>query len=350
MKKTTIIFLFILFFTGFSSYAQTYITQVRPAGSKLWGYANLKGEVIIQPQFEKCFEFSNEGLAAVYDKITREFYFINTSGSKIKTQASGYKIKEGLLVGFQGFSDGLIQLKIGEKWGYMDKDGNMFIAAKYDETSEFNGGHAIVRNGTNFIILDDQGIETPVSISGVADIKSFHENMAVYKTTDKKVGFINTNGMAVIAAQFESVGDFSAGLAWAKKDKLLGYINTKGDWVIQPQFEAGKDFESISGLARVKKGEQWSYITKTGETISITCSETIGDFSEGLADGKKGEKKGFYNSKGEWVIQPQFDGIRDFKNGYAAAKQGDKWGVIDKQGKWVIEPKFDAIKDMELVK
>ena len=96
----------------------------------------------------------------------------------------------------------------------------------------------------------------------------------------------------------------------------------------------------------MKQGEKWTYVNKKGEIVTISDSESLGDFSEGLAEGKKGTLKGFYDNKGQWVIQPQFEDVRSFQNGYAAAKLNGKWGLIDKTGKWIVEAKFDAIKDV----
>ena len=332
------------------SWSQTYVTQVKPLGAKVWGYANQKGEVIIEPQFEKCYEFSSNGLAAVYNKMQKQFYFINTSGKKMETEISGFKIKEGLATDYKGFNDDLIQVSLGDRWGYMNGAGKLVIEAKYDDATEFNGGHAVVEKKGKFFVIDTQGRETPVAGS-VADVKSFKENMAMYRAPDKRMGFIGTNGQIAVLAEFESVGPFNAGLAWVKgSDGKVGFLNARGDWAIQPKYDAAKNFDILSGLARVKKGDVWTYVNLQGEEVAITCADALGDFSEGLADGKKGDRKGFYDNKGKWVIEPQFDGVRDFKNGFAAAKQGARWGIIDKQGKWVIEPKYEGIRDMELIK
>ncbi len=350
MKKNILALLAMSLFNIFNSWSQTYITQVRPMGSKLWGYANQKGEMIIEPRFEKCYEFSSNGLAAVYDKAKKQFYFINTSGKITETEISGFKIKEGLLTDYKGFNDDLIQVRLGERWGYMNGTGKLVIEAKYDDASEFNQGHAIVEMSRKFFVIDTKGKETPIT-GAMTDVKSFREGMAMYRAPDKRMGFIGTGGQIVVAAEFESVGPFSAGLAWVKgSDGKVGFLNARGDWAIQPKYDAAKNFDILSGLARVKKGEVWTYVNLQGEEVSIACSDVLGDFSEGLADGKKGDKKGFYDNKGKWVIEPKFDGVRDFKNGFAAAKQGEHWGMIDKQGKWIIEPKFEGIRDMELIR
>jgi hypothetical protein len=333
------------------SYSQTYITQVKPAGEKLWGYANEKGEIIIQPKYSKCYKFSPDGWAAIYNPDEHQYYFINTKGENLNTEVKAFKLRDGMGFDVEGFKSGMAMIKVGEKWGYMNTDGKMVIQAKYDDANDFNDGYASAKMGDKYFVLDTKGTENPVDASGITDMRSFSEGYAPYKASDKKFGFIGSDGKVAIPARYQSVGYFQNGLAWAKEaDGKLGYINSKGEWVIKPQFDAGKEFDKESGLARVKAGDHWAYVSKSGEMVNVNSTETWGDFSEGLADGKVGDKKGFYNSKGEWVIKPQFDGTRDFKNGFAAAKQGDKWGMIDKTGKWVIQPKFDGIKDMEAVK
>ncbi|HKR04217.1 MAG TPA: WG repeat-containing protein [Bacteroidia bacterium] len=328
--------------------SQTYITQVKPAGSKEWGYANSKGEMVIAPQYAKCYRFSPEGLATIYDQKERQYHFINLKNERLPVEVTGFKLRDGLGFDVEGFKSGLAMIKVGEKWGYINTSGKLAIPAKYDDAIDFNDGFASAKSGNKFFVLNTKGEEIPVE-GDVTDIKNFSEGLAPFRTAGKKFGFIGTNGKITLLAQYESVGYFSDGLAWAKEGDLLGYINPKGEWVIKPQFGAGKDFDKESGMARVKNGEKWAYVNKSGELMYMNDTDVWGDFSEGLADGRKNDKKGFFNNKGQWAIQPQFDGVRDFKNGFAAAKMGDKWGVIDKEGKWIIQPTYDGIKDMEKV-
>jgi hypothetical protein len=348
MKKKTLLSFAFAALIASSAWSQQYVTQVKDA-SKKWGYVNLKGDIIIQPQFEKCYEFSSDGYAPIYDTKNRQYYFINVKGEKLQTEISGFKLIDGFGIDVKGFENGMVPVKNGEKWGYMNTSGKLAILAKYDDPTVFNGGHAVVKSGASYIVLNTKGEEFPVEGS-VLDVKPFSEGLAPYRAADKKFGFIAENGKVAIPAQFESVGYFKDGLAWAKTaDKKLGYINTKGEWVIKPQFDVGKEFDAKSGVARVKTGDVWGYVSKTGNVTHVD-TDLFGDFSNGLAQGKKNGKFGFYNVKGEWVIEAKFDGSRDFKNGYAAAKQGDKWGIINTQGEWVIKPTFEAIKDMEVVK
>ncbi len=351
MKNKTLFSIIVLLIAVHTAFPQTYVTQVKVAGQKKWGYATLSGELIIPAQFEKCYKFSSEGLAAIYDADIRQYYFINLKGEKLSTEVPGFKLIDGFGFDVEGFTNGLAPIKKGELWGYLDNAGKAAIPVKYSEAIEFNGGFGVAKTGEKYVVLNTKGEEFPVDIPGILDIKHFSEDLAPYRAADKKFGFISADGKIAIPAQFQSVGYFTDGLAWAKSgDGTLGYINKKGEWIIKPQFAAGKDFESESGLARIKKDDQWAYVNKQGVIVYIKDTDLYGDFSNGLATGRKNGLVGFYNNKGEWLIVPQFEAVRDFKNGYASAKKGDKWGVIDTSGNWVMQPMFDGIKDMELVK
>jgi len=349
MKKHITLILFSLF--GISAFAQNYAILVRPAGVKEWGYANLKGDMIIDAKYKKCIGFSEEGYAAIYDGGAKQFFFINLKGESLPTEITGFKLIEILGFGMKGFYDGFAAVKVGDRWGFLNTDGKLAIPVKYEKVTVFNSGYAAVQRDKKFFVLDHKGTEFPVDFAGIVDLNEFSEKLASFKTDAGLIGFIDGTGKIVIQAKFQSAGDFHGGLAWAKSTSgKIGYIDPKGEWVIEPKFEAGKDFDLQSGLMRVKSGDKWGYSNKSGDVSYMYDSELFEDFSDGLARGKKGDKFGFFNNKMEWAIKPEFDGARDFKNSYASVEIGDLWGVVDKTGNWVIKPKFDEIKDVELVK
>lgn len=325
--------------------AQTPVFQAKPVGGKNWGYVGIDGTFLIEPQYPKCYAFSSEGLALIYDSKTKQHYCIDLQNKRLETEPSAFRCKDGTT-----FRDGLLLVKVGEKWGYLNTAGKLVIPAVYDDGNDFNEGVAVVRKGERFFLLNTEGKETPVNLP-VLDVKDFSEGLASVRMTDKKFGFMDSKGTLVIPAQFESVGYFVDGLAWAKTlDKQVGFIDKTGKWVIEPHFEAAKEFDLESGMARVKKDGQWQYVHTSGTLMVVPDTESWGDFSEGLAYGKKGGLAGFFNEEGHWVIEPKFEVVHDFKNGYAMARLNGKWGLIDPEGNWAVEPKFDGIKDVTIVK
>ncbi|MNJ91958.1 KWG Leptospira [compost metagenome] len=349
MIRMKLFTLCILLGNAYLFHAQTHLVQVKPVGSKLWGYATPSGEMAIPAHYEKCYPFSSGGVAVIYDSKARQHRIIDVKNEPVKTEQA-FKIRDAFGINVSNFQNDLLLVQVNGKHGYMNPAGKMAIPAIYDGGNDFSGGFAAVKKGANYVILDTKGKETPLSVA-VLDVRDFSEGLAPVKTTDKKIGFVNPKGEMVIPAQFENTGYFSNGLAWVKTvDRKYGFIDKTGKWVLEPQFEMAKDFDAKSGLARVKKGEKWCYVNAKGEVLDVDDTTVWGDFSEGLAEGKKGVLKGFYDNKGKWVIEPQFEDNRDFHNGYAAAKKDGKWGLIDKSGKWVIEPQYDAIKDVSFVK
>jgi len=348
MKNKKIVILFFITLFSYASFAQIFLIQVKTATGK-WGYANLKGDLVIPAQFDNCDPFAENGLAIV--EKNKMNVIINTKGEEIPAEIKGYTTIQGIF-GFaqKGFQDGLLAIQVNKKWGYLNATGKIAIPLKYDYVTAFESGFAAASIGTKFFVLDTKGLEIEVTTPGILEIKHFSEGFAPIKTADKKVGFINGKGEIAILPQFNSVGYFFGGLAWVKIiDSKVGFINTKGEWVIKPAFEATSDFDSASKIARVKEAGAWLYIDAAGNKIYVKDTEVWGDFADGLAKGTQLGKTGFYNSKGAWVIKPQFEGVREFKNGYAAAKLDGKWGVIDTSGNWVIKPIFEGIKDVERI-
>lgn len=345
----TLIIITLSFAMSIGAMAQTYITQVKPYGEKLWGYANQNGEITIAAKYKKCYKYAENGLAPIYE--SKQFLFINTKGEEMTTEITGFKMIEGFIGigGLQGYNEGMVAVVKNKKWGFLNSQGAVAIELKYDKVSIFNSGFAIAKSGDAFFVVNKSGEEIEIAGAEFIDIKQFSDGLAPFTNSTKQFGYIDDKGKVAIQADFLAVGYFNDGLAWAKgSDKKVGYINKKGEWVIEPKFDAAKNFDPTSGLARIKTEGKWAYTNKNGEILTVD-TETWGDFSEGLARGKKGGKTGYYNNKGEWTIAPEYDGGRNFKNGFAAVKKGDKWGFINQSGEWVIEAKYAAVKDLERV-
>lgn len=330
--------------------SQTLVAQVKPVGSKDWGYISPDGEMVIQAKYRKSFPFSVDGYAVVYDAGTKEYCFIDINDRKLDTEIKNFDLLSMLGFGMKGFDDGLVPVRYNKKWGYLDTEGRVKIACKYDKVTEFNSGSAAAQIRDDFFVLDQTGREYPVNLDRIDNMKHFSVGLAPVYTVDDRAGFVDGYGNVVIEPQYESVGYFSGGVAWARTfDKLIGFINRQGEWIISPQFDKAKDFSPNDGLARVELNGRWGYVNEYGEMMYVENTEIIGTFFEGLCKGRKGDLVGFFNTSGEWVIPPKFQAVRDFKNGYAAAKSGDLWGLINKEGEWVLNPEYDAIRDMERV-
>jgi hypothetical protein len=201
---------------------------------------------------------------------------------------------------------------------------------------------------------------------------------------DGKIGFIDGTGKIVIPTQYESMGEFSEGLASVcvgecSTEHILGYryddnykkidveqsfkygfIDESGKFAINPMFEDARKFSE--GLAAVCEGKgcyyakrdtdqkKWGFIDKQGKMIITPQFDDATEFHEGLAAVGVGGKYGYIDKTGSIVINPLFESEIAFDGGFAmvsvkepGADKNDiltkyKWGYIDKTGKYIWQP------------
>lgn len=328
------------------AFSQQLLAQAKSGDN--WGYINDKGEFVIDAQYRNCHAFASNGLAPIYDKKAKTFYFIKPDGSKQSTSEEKFKLQNIFGFGLIGFNEGMVPVEIDKKSGYMHESGKVSVPAKYDKVRAFNDERGVAKLGSSFYMILPNGEEKEITVSGLQDVRKFSEGVAPFKANDKW-GFIDKEGKVIAEAKFKGIGYLSNGLAWAKtEDCKVGYINTKGVTVIEFNYTAAKDF--TDGMARVKKGDNWIYVDPSGtEIIPSVSADTYGKCMDGLAYAKKDDQVGFIGKNGDWAFKTYFNKVRDFQNGLAAVRDGELWGFINTKGEWVIEPKFEDVKDFEKV-
>lgn len=283
------------------------------AQKEKYGYFNLEGKIVINPQFAYATAF-REDIALV-----------KTTGD------------EG-------------------KWGYINKSGKFIINATFKDATVFQEGVAwvVLENGAPSII-DHKG-EIKFILKEAENVRLFSEDLAAFSKVDSTVtiwGFVDKTGKQIINPQFDEVGDFHDGKCAVKnKEGKWGYIDKSGKIVINHQFNTAAAFHD--GKAVVSLDEKAGVIDQEGKyTINP-------QFGNAYADGDKflinqDNKYGWCDNEGKFIINPQFDDAVFFgDNKLTSIKSSDKWGFIDQEGKIIINPQFDQafqfIGDFALVK
>jgi WG containing repeat len=240
-----------------------------------WGYIDKTGKLVLAMKYTHAESFS-EGLAAI--KEGDRGAFIDHSGKII------FEVPLDVTVGFHegvagvlyhgtlayfdrtgkqispplgygprsySFSEGLVTVEIKGKSGFMDRTGRMVIEPQFDDADNFSEGLAPVKIGS------DETTWCPREESGSR------------KGFTMKWGFIDKTGKLVIPAQYESVSQFSEGLAAINSCNEAFFIDPTGKKVISGNFEFATPF--FGGLASVegttKNGRWWGYIDKSGKMI-----------------------------------------------------------------------------------
>ncbi|MEM9110759.1 MAG: WG repeat-containing protein [Planctomycetota bacterium] len=165
--------------------------------------------------------------------------------------------------------------------GFIDRNGEVVIDARYEMAHDFGEGLAAVRIKSHdawaFINKDDRRV-IPPSYDAVGRFSgglcAVGVNLKVDNVGVERWGYIDPAGNEVIGKRFDEARDFSEGLAAVREGEKWGYINIEGEWVIPPTFDNYEDYAHPNdprpfenGLARVSLDRQLIYIDRQGAQV-----------------------------------------------------------------------------------
>jgi len=331
----------------FSSF-QEGLAAVCDKKTDLWGFIDKSGNEVIPCKFDYVrFGFS-DGVAIV--EVEDGQFIIDRKGKKIAPIGLGYH---------NGFHEGLLGListsdEDGEKQGFLDKTGRMVIPATFDAVMTecstpafFNEGlaHLYDYESGKSIVIDKKG-KTVFECDG--RIQDFHEGLAAVwrNTSDRedeyefRYGFVDKNGDEAIPFIFNRVGDFSDGLCWAETDDKCGFINHNGEFVLTDDYQTIVLYEDY-------ECEEFELCPSFSEGLAWVCNK---DGKFGYID-KKGKvvipfryKPGYDDEAELYDEQPCFD----FHGGLARIWDNKTrlFGFIDRKGKEVFPCQFETAEDV----
>lgn len=295
----------------------------------LFGYVDVTGQFVIEPQFSQAFPFV-EGVAAVM--LDDKFGFIDPAGQ--------FVIEPQFDVA-NSFSEGLAAISLPDDperdlFGFIDPTGQIVIEPQFDFPTVFSDGRAVVSRGAadDFKLgaIDSTG---QFVIQPQYDyLSQFAEGLAVFGAGER-LGYLDTNGQVVIEPQFDFAGPFAEGLAVIRVEDQYGFIDPTGQVVIEPQFDFASDF--VEERAVVNVDGQDGYIDPTGQIVIAPQFDRADLFSEGLAAVERDGLTGYIDPTGQVVIEPQFLTGGLFQAGVAQVTQADLLLFIDRSGQTLAE-------------
>ncbi len=229
----------------------------------------------------------------------------------------------------------------GGKWAYLNTKGELETEPIFTVAHQFSGGLAICENdsGVGMINLE---MDTVLGFRFL-EIKSlgFGVSDSVLLAARKNMTpvYINKNGDALNEMNiYERVGQFSDGLALASKGGKFGYLNTNLRDSIAFEYEYARPFQD--GLAAVLKGKRWYFINTKGQTVIAAHPKVtdVGTMNSGLAWIKVGSVYGFMSKDNPLAIAPKYMEVTDFYNGTAAVLAKDMYGLINASGDYIMKP------------
>jgi hypothetical protein len=243
---------------------------------------------------------------------------------------------------YRDFSEGLAAAQpespqqFNEKYGYIDRTGQMVIAARFDRAWEFSDGLARVQlNGKTGFIDRTGNFVIPAELSNATDFQegraaAILESCNIAGTLcggdhfapggdpqgpHCRYAAIDRTGRPISDGRFDALGEFSQGLAAFREGDLWGYVDTSGRVVVTPRFEAAQSFSD--GLAPVLKDKRWGFISRSGEFAINERFAYAESFSEGLALVGNSQGQFYIRKDGKSAFAGTFEAASPFRFGLA---------------------------------
>lgn len=143
-----------------------------------WSLLDVEGKLLIDENYdsiiadEKEITYRNERL---FVEKKGKFYLIDITGKRIVEESfSDAKIFNG---------EGYAAVKVGTKWGFINKDGEMIIEPMYEDARSFSNGYAAVKMNGKWGFINAQN-ELKIEYQ-FTDAKDFNEGGCVLVKGDK---------------------------------------------------------------------------------------------------------------------------------------------------------------------
>ncbi len=317
-----------------------------------WSLADLNGNIVVDKQYKDMPSMETEGMVFVKNKNGKYEYF--TTDAKPKKVGSEYWEASVFSEGLAAVVAGTAENKYIQ---YIDKAGKPKISIKKLDgkqivrASRFNEGLAYVATDDNMYgFIDTTGKLVIKCKFKAADI--FTDGLA--RVSDKdgdniewKTGFINKTGKVVIPLKTDvQYGRFSEGLCWftdtSKETTSTGVINKAGKVVIK----ATDDFQSIGqftkGIATFSDGEAMGLINTTGKKVVRPKYTQLIQLPGGVLVGDE-EGMGVINTRGKEIVpvDDKYQTLIPLGKGKYLVRESKKWIFINSKGKLVNKNEFD---------
>ena len=328
------------------------------------GVINRQGDLVVKPQFARAIPFSKDVVIAKPGNWRTVHFRGREKLDNIRrmTFTSGeyglYSVKSGWITKpeweFGVFDDtGKISLiwakhkERGSLYGLMRPDGSWQVGPSYDHVQVLREDRAVVSRQKAWGAVDSEGkLAVPLRYGWL----SYWGNGfgCTREAETRKEGLVDKAGNLVGGRFFDEVSRGRGGIGEVMIDGLWHGIDRQGNLVAHPRDnEVFK--ECPSGLKLVYVSGKIQFMDMSGKpTVPFLLDASYSLFKfdcNKITSIEYNGKWGYVDREGRLLFDPpEFDNQSSFNDGYAAVKKNEKWGIINEQGKFTVEPAYDELR------
>jgi hypothetical protein len=168
----------------------------------------------------------------------------------------------------------------------------------------------------------------------------------------ERAGYGTVSRHMLIRPEWEEAGFFNSGLARVRSGNNYGYIDKTGALAIAPRFPMARGFsEGRAVISMASSGDSaYQYITTDGNLLANDSWDDAGDYKEGFARVGLLGKYGYLDANGKLAIPTRWIAVGDFSQGLAwvntaADSDPPSYGFINQKGELVIPSTWDEVQN-----
>ncbi len=267
-------------------------------------------------------------------------------------------------------------VKINQKWGLMNAQGEIVVAPQYEVIGMPQAfGYTQMQQNEKVGLLDKRGnILIPAIYE---EIKVLDSNfIKVTELGQQKV--VNAQGKIVLdKGNFEKLQVINQQYLGFSKEDVFGCVGTDGIVILPPKYATIELFQEQ--FFKVSNGNQYGLANLTGKLILNTIADNIKVFKNKLIFYQKGVLWGATNSQGKTIISPKYlnysivnqqliklerygehwlfdiqsesivssqpmQDFLPFSDKYVLTRRGENFGLVDYSAKEILNPQYQEIQ------
>ncbi len=230
------------------------------------------------------------------------------------------------------------------KYGFIQSNGEIIIAANYDQVSPFKEGLSIVLSGEFYGAIDKRN---HLVIDGkFDDMEDFNLGKSIVEK-DNVFGLVDRVGNFIFPLEYEDMGWLTDSLLYAKKNGVFGIYNASNSVQSELFFEDIIPFDG--DLARVMKNGKVGYINRQLAFVLQAEFDDLIPYTDSSFVYTIADKMGLVHIKNNWKTNAVYDEIYPLHNGISMVRTKDKLGYIDAKGNLILALQFEQFPNFSKV-
>jgi len=226
-----------------------------------YGLISLEGEQMLSLQYQKIsvfkedpkyYQFEDENGKGIFD-ISRRIFVRDTGIQEMRTLDQGY-----------------IGVRINDQYGFIDVNGKLRIANRYEDVGVFSEDMSPVKLKGKWGYVDRLERLKVQPLYETAD--HFINDLAIV-SQNQRFGLINKAGEVILALEYDRLERFQEGKFFCYQGQRVGLVNENGKVLLYPGYSSLQILEN--GLFKASKNGKQGLISKQGKILIPTVYDEL---------------------------------------------------------------------------